>query len=130
MSDIPVCWKCGASIEDLPQPPGRFAECDACHAELHVCRQCRFYDTAKAKHCAEPVAEEVKDKTRANFCDYFQLRPDAFTPADNTAAAAAQAELAALFGLDASGGDGDKGETEAERARAQWEALFGNKDER
>ena len=32
---------------------------------------CRFYDTRKAKSCAEPVADEVQDKQRANFCGYF-----------------------------------------------------------
>lgn len=33
---------------------------------------CRFYDTRKAKSCAEPVADEVSDKERANFCGYFE----------------------------------------------------------
>ena len=33
---------------------------------------CRFYDTGKAKSCAEPVADEVQDKERANFCGYFE----------------------------------------------------------
>ncbi len=33
---------------------------------------CRFYDTSKAKHCSEPVAEPVSDKERANFCGYYE----------------------------------------------------------
>lgn len=65
-----VCWKCGASLADLSLPFSRREEC-RCRAELHVCRMCRFYDTRKAKSCAEPVAEEVQDKERANFCGYF-----------------------------------------------------------
>lgn len=68
-----VCWKCGAALKDVPQPFGRRAECLVCHAELHVCRMCRHYAPARAKQCMEPMAEEVKDKTRANFCDWFQV---------------------------------------------------------
>lgn len=67
-----ACWKCGASLEALTLPFSRTDECRACRAELHVCRMCRFYDTSKAKSCAEPVADEVHDKDRANFCGYFE----------------------------------------------------------
>jgi hypothetical protein len=66
-----VCWKCGASLAELSLPLSRTDECRACRAELHVCRMCRFYDTSKAKSCGEPIADEVQDKTRSNFCGYF-----------------------------------------------------------
>jgi hypothetical protein len=33
---------------------------------------CVEYDTRVAKHCREPTAEEVRDKTAANFCDHFK----------------------------------------------------------
>jgi hypothetical protein len=59
---------------------------------------CEFYDTSKAKHCREPVAEEVKDKAVANFCDYFRPTPAAYRPDELTAAERARAELEALFG--------------------------------
>jgi ribosome-binding protein aMBF1 (putative translation factor) len=81
MADGLVCWRCGADLKDVPLPLGRRSECPACQAELHVCRLCRHYDTAKAKHCREPMAEEVKDKTRANFCEWLQPRADAYTAA-------------------------------------------------
>ena len=96
--DTWVCWKCGASLEGLPRPFGRREECPACRAELHVCRMCQFYDTSKAKHCQEPVADEVKDKTHANFCDYFSPRPAAWQPEQLSAADQARAQLEALFG--------------------------------
>ncbi len=129
MSSSLVCWKCGASIEGLPQPLSRFSECDACRADLHVCRQCVFYDTSKAKHCQEPIAEEEKNKTRANFCDYFKVRLDAFTAADTQAVEAARTELEALFGVGGAkpGGVDAKPQTDADRARAELEALFGSK---
>ena len=92
------CWKCGASLADYTLPLRRLEECRECHAELHACRMCEFYDTAKAKHCREPIADEVKDKISANFCDYFRPSPDAWQPAQLSAAEQARAPLDALFG--------------------------------
>ena len=80
MSNLQVCWKCGADVSGLPQPLGRRSECPECHAELHVCRMCRHYDTGKAKQCREPMAEEVLEKTRANFCDWLQIKANAYAP--------------------------------------------------
>ena len=93
-----VCWKCGASLADYSLPLRRLEECRTCRAELHVCRMCQLYDTGKAKHCREPIAEEVKDKTHANFCDYFQPMAAAYKAGEQSAADRARAELEALFG--------------------------------
>jgi hypothetical protein len=91
---------------------------------LHVCKLCEWYSISVAKHCREPIAEEVKDKERANFCDHFKPRQDAYSAKSTDAAAKAQAELDALFG-------GSKSETSepsaADKARAELEALFGKK---
>jgi hypothetical protein len=92
-----VCWKCGASVVDLSLPFSRTDECRHCRAQLHVCRMCRFYDTSKAKYCSEPVADEVQDKTRANFCGYFEAAPGRFTPRADIEDPARNA-LEALFG--------------------------------
>jgi hypothetical protein len=59
---------------------------------------CEFYDTGVAKHCRETVAEEVKDKIRANFCDYFRPTPAAYRPEETSAADRARAQLEAMFG--------------------------------
>lgn len=90
------CWKCGAALVDLPLPVGRSEYCRACRAEIHVCRMCRFYDLSKAKQCAEPVAEPVQDKERANFCGYFEPVGGRLRAADPAADSAREA-LAALF---------------------------------
>ena len=93
-----VCWKCGASLAELSLPLRRLDECKSCGAELHVCKMCVEYDTSKAKSCREPIAEEVKDKEHANFCDYFKPRPDAYKPPDTAQIARSRAGLDALFG--------------------------------
>jgi hypothetical protein len=120
-----VCWKCGASLADLSLPLRRLEECRQCHAELHVCKMCEWYSISVAKHCRETVAEEVKDKERANFCDYFKPRPGAYSAVSLDAASKAQAELDALFGA---GKKAEPGEpSAADKARAELEALFGKK---
>lgn len=93
-----VCWKCGASLDEVPLPIGRSAECLACRSELHVCRLCRFYDVTLAQDCSEPMAEEVKDKTRANFCELFEPRPQAYKTENGRSESPDLGALDALFG--------------------------------
>jgi hypothetical protein len=57
---------------------------------------CRFYDLSKARQCAEPVAEPVQNKERANFCGYFEPVAGRFKPTSPTADSA-RAALDALF---------------------------------
>jgi len=100
MSNL-ICWNCGASLANLPLPLVRVTECPVCYADIHVCRMCRFYDPSVANECSELIAEPVSDKEHANFCEYFQSRPNAYTPAVAEQAARARAALAELFGLEA-----------------------------
>src|SRR5579859_5126928 len=74
-----VCWKCGNSLAALSLPLMRIDTCPKCRADLHVCKMCIDYDTRVAKHCREPTAEEVSNKTQANFCDHFKPRSGAYT---------------------------------------------------
>lgn len=120
-----VCWKCGTSLEHLSLPLQRLDECKGCHAELHVCKLCEWYDITVAKHCREPIAEEVKDKERANYCDYFKPVADAYSNAGVTAAAKAKSQLDALFGGEKT--SAPAATSAADQARAQLDALFGKK---
>ncbi len=98
MIDTLVCWKCGASIDYLTPPIERLDACKACGAEIHVCKMCFDYDTSYAHHCREPIAEEVKDKERANFCDFFKPKPDVYVAQDTTEGDDAMEKLEDLFG--------------------------------
>lgn len=115
-----VCWKCGATLADLTLPLLRLEECRTCSAELHVCKLCEWYSVAVAKHCREPIAEEVKDKERANFCDYFKPRPDAHVAPDVASSSKARTDLDALFG----GAKNAAAPSAAERAKAELDKLF------
>lgn len=67
-----VCHACGREVRVLGKL-GRTAECTECGADLHCCRNCRFFDTSAPNQCREPIAEPVRDKAAANFCDYFEV---------------------------------------------------------
>lgn len=66
-----ICFKCGNAVE--MEKPGRRDECPVCGSDLHVCLNCTFYDKMRSNSCSEPQAEQVKEKDRANFCDYFRF---------------------------------------------------------
>ena len=117
------CWKCGAGLDYLLMPLSRNAHCKTCEAALHVCRMCRFYDPRVAKQCREPVADAVKDKDRPNFCDYLELNPDAWEPADHSEAAAAASDLNALFDLDGTS-TATGTAASAEQSRQELDDLF------
>jgi hypothetical protein len=68
------CSKCGEVIESTDRI-GIRETCPRCDADLHCCRNCRFYDPGKHNQCAETQAEWVADKEAANYCDYFQPNP-------------------------------------------------------
>ena len=116
------CWKCGASLAELPLPLSRLAECPRCRAYQHACRLCEFYDPRLATKCREDRAEEVRDKEGANFCDWFKPRPNAHGARPGAKGAAAKAKIDTLFGAAAGGAD-----TTADAARSRLDELLGGK---
>ena len=91
-----ICWKCHKQIEI--EKPVRGDECPLCHADLHVCRACEFYESGAHNDCRESSADMVTDKERSNFCDYFRPAAKTATGASgNDKAAAARDAFNALF---------------------------------
>jgi len=103
MSDKLACYRCGTSLVAIPLPLSRRDQCPACGADLHVCRMCIHFDRAVPGQCREDGAEDVTEKERSNFCDWFTPSEAAFDPARKAESDAARDALAALFGDD----DGD-----------------------
>lgn len=89
------CWKCKKEI--FIEKIARTTECPLCHADLHCCKNCRFYSLGSHFDCKETVEELVLDKDKANFCDFFVLKDFNLTAGDDKAAKA-KAQVAALFG--------------------------------
>lgn len=93
------CFRCGAT---LPEKVYRNTLCESCGADAKTCLNCRFHDPSAHWECRETIAEAVREKDRANFCDFFSLR---------TAARP-------------SGGAGDSGA--GGKARSTFDSLFGD----
>lgn len=111
-----MCYRCGASLAALSLPISRRDECPSCQVYLHVCKMCDFYDRGVPKQCREDDAEEVIEKERVNFCEWFKPGFEVFDAARAATEGKARHALAELFGEgagDASGSDDQL--TEAEK---------------
>lgn len=93
-----ACYRCGESLADLSLPLSMREQCPACSADLHVCKMCRFYDPRATRQCREDGADDVTDKERPGFCDWFKPSEDAFDPGRKSQEDAARSALDALFG--------------------------------
>ena len=94
-----ICWKCHK--ETNVEKPVRGDECPLCHADLHACKECEFYESGAHNDCRETSAEFVSDKERGNFCDYFRPNPKI-----------------------AAGGENASGKSKADAAKDAFNALF------
>ncbi len=95
-----TCWKCSADISSLARPLGRQSTCPHCSSWLRCCLMCQFYQENAPNQCREPIAEPVKDKTAANFCDYFRQTNAANRSNNIDEDQAARQQLKKLFGDD------------------------------
>ncbi len=70
------CFHCKKTNEVIASSGqiGRREECQFCKSDLHACKNCEMYEPKSYNECKEPSAEVVKEKERANFCDYFKAR--------------------------------------------------------
>ncbi len=66
-----ICHQCESKTTYQDRVHFR-AECENCHEDLHVCKNCTFYDENSHNECREPSAEKVQDKNRRNVCEYFK----------------------------------------------------------
>jgi hypothetical protein len=89
------CYHCGTQFETT-RPLGRSDTCESCDRDLRVCRNCRFYSPGSHWDCSESIPEAVRDKERANFCDYFSPKP----PKSGDGAGGRQADSSARAAFD------------------------------
>jgi len=66
-----VCHNCGREIKVIAKV-ARADECPHCDADMHCCKNCRFFDPGKNNQCSEPQADLVRDKLKANLCEFFE----------------------------------------------------------
>ncbi len=97
------CHSCGVTFE--LEGVYRSTVCPSCGKEVKVCLNCRFYAPGAHWDCRETIPEPVRDKDRANFCDYFKPAPQ---------------------GNVAGGGAGASGDSGASKAKDSFDKLFGD----
>ncbi len=88
------CFSCKKS-NTFQEKVGFRDECMHCRADLHACKNCEFYDVKAYNECRESSADVVREKDRANFCDFFNPRKGELSLDDQKAKLKAAAE--ALF---------------------------------
>lgn len=125
-----LCWHCGGSLDEVRLPLRRLEVCPACDVELHCCKMCQFYNPRVSDGCDEDRAEEVMDKERANFCDFFKPSPNAYVSRDGSKAQSARIQLNRLFDdvTDLETPTGTDAQTQEGTARQRLEELFGSVD--
>ncbi len=52
------------------------AVCIHCDADLHVCKNCRYYSPGKPNDCLVPGTESIQDRERSNLCEDFKPRTE------------------------------------------------------
>ncbi len=65
------CSNCGAVLA-----PGfdLSSQCPRCQFELHSCKQCLHFDTARQFECTQPILERIAKKDAKNDCTFFEFR--------------------------------------------------------
>lgn len=93
------CFNCGNPIRLLSgQKVLKNDTCPQCNADLHCCKNCRFFDPSVHNECRETQVEWVRYKDKANYCDYLE--------------AATRVDLVRKSGAS------------ADDARKKWDSLF------
>jgi hypothetical protein len=65
------CYNCAAML-----PPGTdfSGQCPKCHAALHCCKQCAYFEPSTRFQCLKPVPVRISPKDAANNCELFKPR--------------------------------------------------------
>ncbi len=124
-----VCWNCGCTLEEIPRPISRHANCPECFEDLHCCRLCIHFTPRLTGQCDDDRADPPVHKESANFCDFFRPLSGAYEDVRGSRRDVARQQLDALFGGDAEKEATDTpttGTSTEDNARVALEALFKN----
>lgn len=94
------CHKCRNEIEFIIKvgiKVGRLDTCAHCGADMHACKNCRFYDSGLHNQCRIPEADFIRDRTVANFCHHFDIIERDQPPEVDDSETKARAKLDEVF---------------------------------
>jgi formate dehydrogenase maturation protein FdhE len=67
-----MCYYCGNQANETIT---RSLLCSHCRRELRICLNCKYYKKDAYWDCDKDIPEQVIEKERANFCDFFVYAP-------------------------------------------------------
>ena len=88
------CASCGAQA---PSNIGLTSSCPNCKADLHVCRQCTYFDPGARFQCRKPITARIVNKSANNNCELFAARTVVERETSSGAPTDARAAFAKLF---------------------------------
>jgi hypothetical protein len=94
------CYKCSNELEMIVKvgvKVARLDTCPHCGANMHCCRNCRFYDPNVHNECLETQADFIRDREEPNFCAHFEIKNRDAAPEADDSADKAKKKLDALF---------------------------------
>jgi hypothetical protein len=66
--------KCASCAAKAPPNITFDSSCPNCHAALHTCRQCTYFDPSARFECTKPIAARIVNKNARNTCELFAAR--------------------------------------------------------
>jgi len=94
------CFKCRNEIEFIVKvgiKVGRYDTCAHCAADLHACKNCRFYNPSLHNQCRIPEADFIRDREITNFCTHFDFLDRSEPPTVDDSVQKARSKLDQLF---------------------------------
>ena len=65
------CFNCATA---LPADVDFNGTCPKCHADLHCCKQCSYFEPSTRFQCMKPIPVRIAVKDKANECSLFKPR--------------------------------------------------------
>ena len=66
--------KCAACGAKAPPNIGVDTSCPKCNADLHSCRQCKYFDPGARFECSKSILARIVNKHARNTCELFAAR--------------------------------------------------------
>ncbi len=91
------CYFCGSALPENLEV-GRSTTCPSCGKDVKICLNCTFYAPGAHWDCRETIPDPVREKDRANFCDFFVLSKEPRKARADGSVAKAKKQFDGLFG--------------------------------
>ena len=67
-------FKCSNKIDFDRIKMQRTDTCPHCSQDMHVCKNCEYWDESAHNQCREQITEYITDRERTNYCNHFTYK--------------------------------------------------------